>query len=172
MLRPFAHPVACYCVFLGVVASVCTPLPIRTQQLPTLLGKQCWETYVQTDATLLANNSQHCWMLGNEVHSHRAKLISNPEHFCAWLLGRSVSTGVETACKPRKEKVFLVCPTPYSWDRTTSNKSPAPSPKGRTCLRGCRGEGNRSNWTMNNVVLNVLHLLSSETLTCSYLSII
>ena len=28
---------------LGVVASVCTPLPIRTQQLPTLLRQQCWE---------------------------------------------------------------------------------------------------------------------------------
>ena len=28
---------------LGVVASVCTPLPTRTQQLPTLLAQQCWE---------------------------------------------------------------------------------------------------------------------------------
>ena len=28
---------------LGVVASVCTPLPRRTQQLPTLLAQQCWE---------------------------------------------------------------------------------------------------------------------------------
>ena len=28
---------------LGVVASVCTPLPTRTQQLPTLLTQQCWE---------------------------------------------------------------------------------------------------------------------------------
>ena len=28
---------------LGVVASVCTPLPTRTQQLPTLLCQQCWE---------------------------------------------------------------------------------------------------------------------------------
>ena len=28
---------------LGVVASVCTPLPTRTQQLPTLLAEQCWE---------------------------------------------------------------------------------------------------------------------------------
>ena len=29
--------------FLGVVASVCTPLPTCTQQLPTLLDQQCWE---------------------------------------------------------------------------------------------------------------------------------
>ena len=28
---------------LGLVASVSTPLPTRTQQLPTLLGQQCWE---------------------------------------------------------------------------------------------------------------------------------
>ena len=28
---------------LGVVASVYTPLPTRTQQLPTLLRQQCWE---------------------------------------------------------------------------------------------------------------------------------
>ena len=28
---------------LEVVASVCTPLPTHTQQLPTLLRQQCWE---------------------------------------------------------------------------------------------------------------------------------
>ena len=28
---------------LEVDASVCTPLPTRTQQLPTLLAQQCWE---------------------------------------------------------------------------------------------------------------------------------
>ena len=28
---------------LGVVVSVCRPLPTRTQQLPTLLAQQCWE---------------------------------------------------------------------------------------------------------------------------------
>ena len=28
---------------LGIVASVCTSLPTRTQQLPTLLAQQCWE---------------------------------------------------------------------------------------------------------------------------------
>ena len=43
MMRPSAHPVACCCVLLGVVASVCTPLPTRTQQLPTFSSHQCWE---------------------------------------------------------------------------------------------------------------------------------
>ena len=28
---------------LGVIASVCTPLPTSTQRLPTLLAQQCWE---------------------------------------------------------------------------------------------------------------------------------
>ena len=28
---------------LGVVASVCRPLPTRTQQFPTLLAEECWE---------------------------------------------------------------------------------------------------------------------------------
>ena len=28
---------------LGVVASVCTPLPTSTQQFPTLLAQQCWK---------------------------------------------------------------------------------------------------------------------------------
>ena len=28
---------------LGAVASVCTPLPTRAQQIPTLLAKQCWK---------------------------------------------------------------------------------------------------------------------------------
>ena len=32
MLRPFAHPVACCCELVGVVASISTPLPKRTQQ--------------------------------------------------------------------------------------------------------------------------------------------
>ena len=55
---------------LGVVASVCTPLPTRTQQLPTLLAQQCWEllypfalhlpTRTQQLSTLLA---QQCWEL-------------------------------------------------------------------------------------------------------------
>ena len=48
MLRPFAHPVACCCVLLGVVAQSLKPVKRlatckRTQQLTTLLGQQCWE---------------------------------------------------------------------------------------------------------------------------------
>ena len=48
---------------LGVAVSVCTPLPTRTQRLPTLLAHQCWELlhpfahHYQHGH----NNSQHCW---------------------------------------------------------------------------------------------------------------
>ena len=46
MLRPFAHPDACCCVLLGVVAQSLNPVKRlatckRTQQLPTLPGQQC-----------------------------------------------------------------------------------------------------------------------------------
>ena len=43
MLHPFAHPVACCCVLLGVVAQSLKPFKLLstwkwTQQLPTMLG--------------------------------------------------------------------------------------------------------------------------------------
>ena len=48
---------------LGVVASVCTPLPTRAQQLPTLLAQQCWELLhpFAHHCQHARNNSQHCW---------------------------------------------------------------------------------------------------------------
>ena len=36
------HDVLLVPTLLGVVSSVCTPLPTRRQQLPTLLTQQCW----------------------------------------------------------------------------------------------------------------------------------
>ena len=44
----FAHPVACGCVLLGVVAQSLKQVKLlaafkQTQQIPTLLGQQCWE---------------------------------------------------------------------------------------------------------------------------------
>ena len=41
-LYPF-HDALQVLTLMGVVASVCTPLPTHTQQLPTLLAQQCWE---------------------------------------------------------------------------------------------------------------------------------
>ena len=43
---------------LGAVASVCTPLPTRTQQLPTLLAQQCWELFRPFACSLKRNCSQ------------------------------------------------------------------------------------------------------------------
>ena len=40
---------------LGVVASVCTPLPTRTQQLPTLLAQQFWELLRLFARSLISN---------------------------------------------------------------------------------------------------------------------
>ena len=47
MLRLFAHPVECCCVLLGVVARSSKPVKRlarrkQTQQLPRVLGQQCW----------------------------------------------------------------------------------------------------------------------------------
>ena len=39
----FSHDALQVPNLLGVVSSVCTPLPTHTQQLPTLLAQQCWE---------------------------------------------------------------------------------------------------------------------------------
>ena len=63
LLHPFAH----HCqhrrnnspTFLVVVASVCTPLPTQTQQLPTLLVCCCIR--LQTTANTDATTRQHCW---------------------------------------------------------------------------------------------------------------
>ena len=48
MSCPFAHPVACCCMLLGVVTQSLKPVKRsttcnRSQQLPILLGQQCWE---------------------------------------------------------------------------------------------------------------------------------
>ena len=52
---------------LGVVASVCTPLPTRTQQLPTLLAQQCWE--------LLRSFSCSLTMVFRAAHTSHARVL-------------------------------------------------------------------------------------------------
>ena len=59
---------------LGVVASVCTPLPTRTQQLPALLAQQCWELKL-TQETLglkshrkLGQNALKSFMSGYQIY--------------------------------------------------------------------------------------------------------
>ena len=45
---------------LGGVASVCTPLPTCTQQLPTLLAEQCWELLRPFARSLSSFTSTKC----------------------------------------------------------------------------------------------------------------
>ena len=49
--------------FLGAVASVCTPLPTHTQQLPTLLRQQCWELLRPFVRNFTINTRLHYWLL-------------------------------------------------------------------------------------------------------------
>ena len=44
---------------LGVVASVFTPLPTETQQLPTLMAQQCWEMCPFKVALRLCHSETH-----------------------------------------------------------------------------------------------------------------
>ena len=68
LLRPFAHPVACCCVFLGIVAQSLTPVKVLSQQLPTFLlfrdrrsiAQQCWIRLPQL--------FQHCWSHAHALH--------------------------------------------------------------------------------------------------------
>ena len=64
---------------LGVVASVCTPLPTRTQQLPSLLAQQCWELLRPFARSLRIVKVMVNWFLigAQFLHSHEGttKLI-------------------------------------------------------------------------------------------------
>ena len=71
---------------LGVVASVCTPLPTCTQQLPTSLDQQCWELLCPF-ACSLRNCSevwQRRWPWGNQTQ------LLNVCHLVPFLLSTSL----------------------------------------------------------------------------------
>ena len=53
---------------LGAVASVCTPLPTRTQQLPTLLRQKCWELLRPFAHSLRENYNN--WLVPAYIASH------------------------------------------------------------------------------------------------------
>ena len=185
MLRLFAHPVTCRCVLLGVVAAVCTPLPTRTHQLPTLLGQQCWEMLrliklrtnwrnivSQQLPTLLdvgrwgpkpscKRSLEHRALLRMMAREKQNLRVESEEQ----ALGSSLR---ENRAK-RRYFCFALPPTP---ERGPLETNPHPRARRAGLVPGvARGNGYRSNWTMHNLLLNVLHLHSSETVTCSYLSI-
>ena len=67
---------------LGVVASVCTPLPTRTQELPTLLAQQCWELLRFDRFQTLRNNTQQHPTTSNGVCKRTQHVRSNNVESC------------------------------------------------------------------------------------------
>ena len=67
---------------LGVVASVCTPLPTRTQELPTLLAQQCWELLRFDRFQTLLNNTQQHPTTSNGVCKRTQHVRSNNVESC------------------------------------------------------------------------------------------
>ena len=69
ILRSFAHPVACCCVLLGVVAQSLKLVKLLSQQLPTFLLFR--DRRSVASATLLdpiAQLFQHCWGHASALH--------------------------------------------------------------------------------------------------------
>ena len=67
MLRPFAHPIACCWVLLGVIAQSLKPVKLsatckRTQQLPALLGQQYWKLLKEASHRSYSRNFSSCEM--------------------------------------------------------------------------------------------------------------
>ena len=65
---------------LAAVASVCTPLPTRTQQLTTLLAQQCWELFRSFAGSLIFLKVNLCPNKGYLFESRNlVKLVSREE---------------------------------------------------------------------------------------------
>ena len=69
MLRPFAHPVACCCMLLGVVAQGFKPVKPLSQQLSTFLlfrdrrsvAQQCRICLLSSSNTVGATHAHYAW---------------------------------------------------------------------------------------------------------------
>ena len=69
MLRRFAHPVACYCVLLGVVGQSLRPVERLaackwTQQLTRMLDQQRWELLRPFARSLRKQHLRHLLIVG------------------------------------------------------------------------------------------------------------
>ena len=84
MLRPFAHPVACCCVMLGVVAQSLKPVKMLSQQLPTFIlfsdrrsvAQQFWIPFAQL---LQHVEATHAHVGPSIVGSHCIRLHTNTD---------------------------------------------------------------------------------------------
>ena len=69
MLDPFAHPVACCCVLLGVVAQSLKPVKLLSRQLRTFLlfrdrrsiAQQCWIRLHSSSNIVRATHAHYTW---------------------------------------------------------------------------------------------------------------
>ena len=69
MLDPFAHPVACCCVLLGVVAHSLKPVKLLSRQLRTFLlfrdrrsiAQQCWIRLHSSSNIVGATHAHYAW---------------------------------------------------------------------------------------------------------------
>ena len=69
MLRPFAHPVACCCMLLRVVAQSLKPVKLFSQRLPTFLlfhdrrsvAQQCWIRLHSSSNIVGATHAHYAW---------------------------------------------------------------------------------------------------------------
>ena len=75
-------PVQMDATLLAVVAFVCTPLPTRTQELPTLLAQQCWELLRFDRFQTLRNNTQQHPTTSNGVCKRTQHVRSNNVESC------------------------------------------------------------------------------------------
>ena len=117
MLRPFAHPVACCCVLLGVFAQSLKPVKILSQQLPTFrffsvsrgVAQQCWiqlhsswlptllgpcmrithalQSLMGCILPMLHCRSQHCWELLHPFERHCQHGRNNSQHYWPNIVG-------------------------------------------------------------------------------------
>ena len=130
---------------LGVVASVCTPLPTRTQQLPTLLGQQCWELFVPLHVGL------HCYAGWEPVN--------------CWKVFPNQKRRLQLQAVMGDSKGSLQ----YYWTHADSS-----SPTDKGCVNGKETFEKRKNKQINNNNNNVRMLdvrpLSALTTTLNFLS--
>ena len=90
---------------LEVVASVCTSLPTRTQQLPTLLAQQCWELLRPFTRSLRPFPCYYaCWLT----------IVSGlPNQIC-------IAKSLYSYRDDLSERIYLDLTTTQEWKKSTS----------------------------------------------------
>ena len=87
---------------LGVVVSVCTPLPTRTKQLPTFMAQQFWELLCPFAHHCQhgRNNSQHSWRNNFGSCCVRLHTTANTDETTPNIHGATILGVVVSVCTP------------------------------------------------------------------------